>query len=342
MRSSQITIKDLAKELKISASTVSRALKNHPSISEKTKKDVMELAKKLKYKPNTIALSLRSSRSKTLGVIIPEIVHHFFSSVISGIDDVAFKAGYHIMICQSNDNYLREVRGAETLLAARVDGILCSLAKETRKHDHFKNLQDNGIPIVFFDRICKSLETDRVIVDDKKGAFLATEHLILNGCKRIAHYSAPQNLAIGRDRFIGYLEALEKYGIPYEKELVVQCDQHDQALIVTHSMLSMKNPPDGIFAVNDATAAGAMISIKNKGLSIPKDVAVIGFSDGIISKIIEPNLSSIEQHGYEMGCKAAEVLINRLEGIIENYAPQTYQINTELIVRASSLKNDVK
>lgn len=338
MRSSQVTIKDIAKELKISASTVSRSLKNHPSISDKTKKAVVDLAKKLKYKPNTVALSLRSSRSKTLGVIIPQLVHHFFSKVISGIDDVAFKAGYHIMISQSDDDYLREVRGTEALLAARVDGILCSLAKETRKNEHFINLQDNGIPIVFFDRICKSLETDRVIVDDKKGAFLATEHLILNGCKRIAHYSAPQNLAIGRNRFMGYLEALEKYGIAYEKELIVQCDSHNQALSVTHSLLSMENPPDAIFAVNDSTAAGAMISIKNKGLKIPDDVAVIGFSDGIISTIIEPNLSSIEQHGYEMGRKAAEILINRLEGNVENYDPKTHEIKTELVIRDSSLK----
>jgi len=338
MRSSQVTIKDIAKELKISASTVSRALKNHPSISDKTKKAVLELSKKLKYKPNTIALSLRSSKSKTIGVIIPQVVHHFFSKVISGIDDVAYEAGYQIIVNQSNDDYQREVRSTEALLAARVDGVLCSLAKETRKNDHFVNLQDNGIPIVFFDRICKGLETDRVVVDDKNGAFLATEHLILNGCKRIAHYSAPQNLAIGRNRFIGYLEALEKYGIPYDKELVIQCDEHKDAIIATHSMLSLKNPPDGIFAVNDSTAAGAMISIKNKGLRIPEDVAVIGFSDGIISTIIEPNLSSIEQHGYELGCKAAQVLIDRLEGNIENYNPKTYEIKTELIIRDSSRK----
>lgn len=339
MRSSQVTIKDIAKELRISASTVSRALKNHPSISDKTKKAVLELAKKLKYKPNTIALSLRNSRSKTIGVIIPEVVHHFFSKVISGIDDVAFKAGYHIMVTQSNDSYEREVRSTDALLAARVDGVLCSLAKESRKKDHFINLQENGIPLVFFDRICKDLETDRVVVDDKKGAFQATEHLILNGCKRIAHFSAPQNLDIGRNRFIGYLEALEKHGIEYDKQIVIQCDSHEDALVATHSILSLPNPPDGIFAVNDSTAAGAMRSIKNKGLRIPEDVAVIGFSDGIISKIIDPNLSSIEQHGYELGCKAAQVLIDRLEGNIEDYNPKTYEIKTELVIRDSSLKN---
>src|SRR6056300_1099283 len=209
MRSGQVTIKDLAKELGISPSTVSKALKNHPDINKNTRKRVSDLAKKLNYKPNAIALSLRSSRTKTLGLIIPETVHHFFSSVISGIEDVAYDAGYNIMIFQSNESFNREVIATMALMDARVEGILISLSRETRNYDHLANILKNGVPLVMFDRVCDEIKTDKVTVDDFEGAYNAVTHLIRSGCKRIAHLAGPPGLRITDLRRNGYIEALK-------------------------------------------------------------------------------------------------------------------------------------
>ena len=337
MKSSQITIKDIARALNISPSTVSRALKNHPDIREETKVAVSELAAKLKYQPNALALSLKNSRSNTIGVIIPEIVHYFFSSVISGIEDVAYDAGFTVIICQSNEKYDREVANANMLLSHRVDGVLVSISKETTRFDHLIILKEKGLPLVFFDRIVPAIETDQVIIDDEDAAYRATMHLIETGKKRIAHFAGPPNLLIGRDRKNGYIRALKESGLVVDPRLIVEADSFEKALIEANRLLELPNPPDGIFATNDLTAIGAMQSLHKKGVKIPQQVAVIGFSDGRFSGITEPTLSSVDQHGYEMGTMATRILLEQLLNPSVNYTPQTKVLTANLVIRGSSV-----
>lgn len=338
MRSNQVTIKDIARILGISASTVSRALKDHPDINVDTKKAVNELAQKLKYQPNAVALSLKNSRSNTIGVIIPEIVHYFFSSVISGIEDVASQKGFTVIICQSNESYDREVANARTLLSHRVDGILVSVSKETHDFDHFMNLQEGGIPLVFFDRIAPDINADQVIIDDMEASYKATRHLIETGRKRIAHFAGPQTLIIGRDRLQGYLNALTEAGLPIDNRLIIEADTFEKARNAVMELIDSGNVPDGIFAVNDLTAIGAMQTIQKKGFKIPDEISIVGFSDGRFSGITDPNLTSVDQHGYEMGTTAAEMLFNRILSTESIYIPEVKVLNAELIIRGSSLK----
>lgn len=338
MRSNQITIKDIARILGISPSTVSRALKDHPDINADTKKAVNELAGKLKYRPNAVALSLKNSRSYTIGVIIPEIVHYFFSSVISGIEDVASQKGFTVIICQSNESYEREVANARTLLSHRVDGVLVSVSKETHTFDHLVELQEGGIPIVFFDRIAPEIDADQVVIDDLEASYKATRHLIEVGRKRIAHFAGPQNLVIGRDRLQGYLNALTEAGLPIDKRLIIEADTYEKARNAMITMIDAGDIPDGVFAVNDLTAIGAMQTIQKKGYKIPDDISIVGFSDGRLSGITDPNLTSVDQHGYEMGITAAEMLFHRILSTDTHYIPEIKVLNADLIIRGSSLK----
>lgn len=336
MRSGQVTIKDIAKELGISASTVSRALKDHPDISVKTKEAVNTLAKEWNYKPNAVALSLRSSKSHVIGVIIPEIVHHFFSSVISGIEKIAHDAGYNVMIFQSNESFIRETNNVQALLSSRVDGVLVSMSKETKKFDHFRELRSNGIPIVFFDRICNELSSDNVIVDDFAGAFSAVQHLIDTGCKRIAHLSAPQHMLLGQNRQKGYRQALLKNKLPVDDDLVIKCDSFDEAKELVPGLLSLSERPDAIFAVNELTAAGALTVVKKAGLRVPQDISIIGFTDGLVSRVTDPALTTLEQHGQEVGLKATELLLERIKDGGMDYEPVTRVVKTSLVVRDST------
>ncbi len=336
MKSSQVTIKDIARILGISASTVSRALKNHPDISEETRVAVNELAVRLKYQPNAVALSLRQSRSYTIGVIIPEIVHYFFSSVISGIEDVAYDAGFTVIICQSNEKYDREVANARMLLAHRVDGVLVSVSKETTDYSHLTMLQEGKIPLVFFDRIVPGIAADQVVIDDEDAAYKATMHLIKKGRKRLAHFAGPENLLIGRDRKNGFLRALRESGLPADPELIIDADSFEKAHIAINRLLDAENLPDGIFTTNDLTAIGAIQALKKRGISIPGQVAIVGFSDGHFSGITEPALTSVDQHGYEMGTIATRILLGRLVNPQENFVPQTKILIANLIVRGSS------
>ena len=338
MRGSQITIKDIARELKISPSTVSRALKDHPDISEKTKKAVREFAKKYGYRPNPIALSLLQNKSNIIGVVIPEIVHYFFSSVISGIEELASSHGYNVMICQSNESYERELDVVQALSSSRIDGLLISISKHTNNFDHLKNLEKIGIPIVFFDRGCEEIDTHKVVVDDFKGAYLAVEHLIKIGRKRIAHLSGPQNLSIGQLRLDGYKQALLDNKIPYDERLVVNCDSFDESLKITPKLLSLQNPPDAIFAVNDLTAAGTLNVVKRLGLRTPEDIAIVGFSNERISTMTDPTLTTVDQHGYEMGQEAMRLLLKRFSTKIEDFVPYTSEIKTSLVVRESTVR----
>jgi LacI family transcriptional regulator len=343
MKYVQVTIKDIARELGISPSTVSRALKDHPDISPETKKAVNELAEKLNYQPNTVALNLRQSKTNTIGVIIPEIVHFFFSTVISGIEDVAYSAGYNVILAQSNESVEREKTDMKALFNSRVDGMLMSISRETTNYDHIESILSRGVPIVFFDRVYNNPQLSKVLVDDFEGAKEATLHLIDQGCKRIAHLEGPPNLAISTQRLEGYTEALKQHNFPILKELIIPCPlgSLEEGKAATEKLLAMKNPPDAIFASNDPAAMGSMQAIKEKGFKIPQDVAVVGFSNWFFSSMMEPPLTSVDQPGFLMGQEAARLLIRHIDLKEKDDAeptPETKILKTHLIVRASSLK----
>lgn len=338
MHKGQVTIKDIARELGISPSTVSKALKGHPDISSSTKKAVKELVEKWNYKPDPIALSLQSGQSKTIGVIVPEIIHYFFSTVIGGIGDLAYDSGYQVMFCQSNESYEREVNAVETLLSNRVDGILVSITKMTEKFDHLKKIQKAGIPLVFFDRICNEIESDRVVVDDEEGACKAVKHLISMGCRNIVHLSGPPNLMIGKSRKEGYIRALKESNYPVLDSNIIRCDTAEEAKLVIPGFLSGKDVPDGFFAVNDLTAAETMKIVKQYGFNVPNDIAIVGYTSGQIASLTDPPLSSVDQHGYIMGREAIKLLIDRLEKDF-NAPFQTKIIKTELVINGSSLRS---
>lgn len=338
MKVHQVTIKDIAKELGVSISTVSRALKDHPDISPQTKKMVRDLVEKMKYKPNAIALSLRNQRTNIIGVIVPEIVHHFFSSVISGIDEEAVAAGYNVMFFQSNESYDREVLNIQSIINSRADGLLISVAKGTKKFGHIRQLIENNTPVVFFDRACDEIETDKVIVDDFEGAFNAVDYLIKTGCRRIAHYAGPQHLQIAYQRKRGYISALEKNGIKVDEDIVFQCDTYEDAMETTRILMSKSRIPDAIFTVNDMTAVGTLNALKSMGFKVPKDVSIVGFTDGLVSSITDPLLTTVSQHGFEIGKKATEILIKRINDECEVIHPVTEIVKTDLVIRDSTRK----
>jgi DNA-binding LacI/PurR family transcriptional regulator len=336
MKSHQITIKDIARELGVSISTVSRALKDHPDISPETKQLVRDLVEKMKYKPNAIALSLRNRHTRIIGVVVPEIVHHFFSSVISGIDEAAMAAGYNVMFFQSNESYEREILNIQSLINSRVDGVLISVAKGSKKFNHLKQLVENNIPLVFFDRACDEIETDRVIVDDFEGAFNAVDYLIRTGCRRIAHFAGPPHLQIAYLRKRGYISALEKNGLQVDDNLIITCDSYDCALSITRQIMSQPDIPDAIFTVNDETAVGTLNCLKRMGFRVPEDVSIVGFTDGLVSSVTDPLLTTVSQHGFEIGKKAATILIKRITDDCEIITPMVEVVKTDLVIRNST------
>ncbi|SMG18034.1 transcriptional regulator, LacI family [Marivirga sericea] len=341
MKKANITIKDIAKELGVSPSTVSRALKDHPDIGEETKRQINDLAKRLNYQPNTVALSLRQSKTNTLGVIIPEIAHFFFSAVISGIEDIAHDAGYHVIITQSNESFEREVMNTKALFNSRVDGILMSVSRETENYEHLQSLLDYDIPLVFFDRIIDSLNACKVIVNDEQGAYEATTHLIEQGCYRIAHLAGPQNLAISKNRLNGYKAALADNRYMIDDNLIKVCGlgTFEEAESITNEILEYRFPPDAIFANNDVAAYGAMMAIRKKKLRIPEDIAIVGFSNWRFSSLIQPALSSVTQPGFKMGQEATRLLMKQInKGEDEESITETISLKTNLVVRESSKK----
>jgi LacI family transcriptional regulator len=336
MKSKLISINDIARALGISPSTVSRALKDHPDISTETKRVVKEYAEQVNYRPNALALSLKRQRSNTLGLIIPEIVHHFFSSVISGIEELAYAKGYRLIICQSNEDYHREVINTQVLLDNRVDGIFISMSKTTTDHGHFKDLIDSGIPLVFFDRVSEEVETDRVVTADFEGALLATSHLLERGCTKILHLASPQNLLIGRLRLEGYQKALANYAIARNPAFILQCDTRKEVFDMSEQILKLAPEIDGIFAVNDFTAIAAMQLLQENGYRIPDNIAVTGFGNDPIASIASPPLTTVEQRGFEMGRQAVEILIRRIENPSTFIDFQTRVIPVSIEKRASS------
>jgi LacI family transcriptional regulator len=329
-----ITIKDIARELGISPSTVSRALKDHPDISKATRDAVNELAERWNYRPNPIALSLKSGSSKTIGVIIPEVVHYFFSTVISGIEDVLYQRDYNMILCQSNEMWEHEVKNIRTLLSSRVDGILASVTKTTVDFSHYRSILDKDIPLVFFDRAAEELKTDSVVIDDETGAYKAVNHLLRTGKKRIVHLSGPMQLAIARARLNGYLKAMKEYRLTPSEQDIVKCDDIQSAETVVPELLMRTPRPDAFFAVNDLTAAQALMIIKRYGLKIPEEIAIVGFTNSQIATLTDPGLTSVDQKGYEMGKVAATLLIDRIEN--PRNPVQNRIITSELVIRGSS------
>ncbi len=338
-----ITIKDIARELNVSKSTVSRALRDSDEISVETKRKVLELAQRLDYNPNPVALSLLNSQSNDIGVVVPDIANPFFGIVIAGIEDVAFAQGYHVVIYQSHDNYEREVLNVKHIYNRRKDGLLISVASNTKDYSHFRNLHERGFPIVFFDRICEEIDTHKVMVDDFEGAYKATEHLIQQGCQRIAHVAGPSHLLISRRRLNGYRAALLDYGQTISDELIVYSEyKTQQALEVTKRLLTdFSARPDGIFASSDNIAIGCHAGIMSLGLMMPSDIALVGFSDLPMAALLNPPLSSVAQPAFEMGRSAAELLINLIKNPNEGMVPITNVLKTTLIERKSSAKKQV-
>lgn len=342
MKLEQATIKDIARELNVSSSTVSRALKDYPGISEETKIKVKEMAKKLNYRPNAIALSLRKSRSFTIGVIVPEVVHFFFSTVISGIEEVANSRGYTVILTQTNEKLSREKTSVETMLSNQIDGFLVSYSKETTDFDHFTHLLEKGYPIVFFDRIPDIPSAIRVIVDDYSGAYQATKHLLSQGYKNVLHLAGPSNLKISQERTRGYLDALSEFGIKANPSWVVECTHgtQEEANRLTSILLKTLNPcPDAIFANNDMAAVGALMACKAAGYSVPEDIGIVGFSNWQFCSMVEPSLSSVAQPGFRMGMTATQLLLDLIEKkkSVEEYQ-EPVVLSTELLIRKSSVR----
>ncbi len=334
MNKPQITIKDIARALHVSPSTVSRALKDNPDISRETRELIHAYANEHHYKPNVLAVNLRSSSSNTIGVIVPQLVHHFFSCVLSGIEKMATDAGYNILLAQSNESYEQEVKIVHSFLAARVCGVIASLAKETSQYDHYQELLDHNIPIVFYDRICTGLKTERVVVDDYAGSFAAVEYMIQTGCKRILFYGADPHLEITKNRRNGYLDAMKKYKIPVDDSMIKLCDTRERAIAITPDLIEGENRPDGFFAINDETASGILYACKRAGIKVPDEVSICGFTDGAIAQNTDPKLTTVEQHGEEVGRMAFSILAGKLED--SDGQSNNKIVRTNLVVRGTT------
>ncbi|MBP6182756.1 LacI family DNA-binding transcriptional regulator [Flavobacterium sp.] len=337
-----ITLKEIATKLGISITTVSKALKDYPDVSAKTKQAVIDLAQNLHYTPNSFAVNLRTKESKTIGLIIPEVVHHFFSNVVNAIIDEAEKNGYLVIILQSNESLELEKKQVELLIKKRVDGIIISLSNESNNDDHLKEIINRKIPFVMFDKINKLISCSKVIIDDQKAAFNAVQHLIDTGCKKIAHIRGPLNPQNSIDRYIGYKKALEKNNIPFDTKLVYTCENvaFQEGLDFAKQIIKDHPDIDGIFAVTDLVAVGVLSYLNDSKIKIPDQVAVIGFSNWFMSQVLTPKLSTIDQPSHEMGIKSFNLLLEEMnchkEGI--PFTPRTIELDTSVIIRESSIR----
>jgi len=331
------TLKDLAQELNLSVSTVSRALQNHPAISKKTIKRTMELAEKMGYFPDAVAKSLKNKSSRTIGVIVPEIRHFFFSSTIDGIEDETYKEGFTIMVAKSNEDLEREVLNTEGLISNRVAGIIASISQSTTQGLHFKRIIARGIPLVFFDRILEDIQVSKVISNDFESAYKTVTHLIEAGYSRIAHLAGPEHLKISQKRLGGYKQALEDHGLEIDPDLIFCCHLSEESGAKgAKSLLALNPRPDAICCVNDPVAVGVYQQLRHAGLKIPDDVGVTGFSNNPITSMLSPTMTTIDQHGYEMGRKAAKILLEEIHNKRPVTKDQTILIEGELIVRQST------
>ncbi len=337
----ETTLKQIAETLGISITTVSKALKNYPDVSEKTKKSVLDLANSLQYTPNSFAVNLRTKESKTIGLIIPEVVHHFFSSVVNGIIAEAEKNGYLVIILQSNESLELEKKQVELLINKRVDGIILSLSNESNDDFHLKEIIRREIPLVQFDKIAKLIPSSKVIINDQKAAFEATEHLIQKGCKKIAHIRGPINPQNAIDRFLGYKKALEKNNIPFDSKLVYTCKNvtFEEGKEFAEQIIKDHPDVDGIFVITDLVAVGVLAYFNENNIKVPQQVKIIGFSNWFMSQVITPKLSTVDQPSYEMGVQSFSLLLEEMNANKEmkTFTPKTIELTTTVIERESSI-----
>jgi len=337
-----VTIYDIAEKLKISPTTVSRGLKDHPAIKKETKKRIREMALKMGYQNNTFASNLRSRKTNTIGIIIPRINSAFMSSVISGVEQVVNSNGYNLIISQSQEQYHKEVASATTMFHSRVDGLLVSLASDTEKNQHFESFLLKKIPVVFFDRIFDHPDCTNIVIDNSRAGYDAVKHLLDLGCKRIALITGNLNRNVYADRLKGYQMALAERQISFDESLVIvsSANLNEQSgLDAAQKILQMNPRPDGVFAANDTSAVACMLGLQDAGIEVPNEVAVVGFNNDPISLIVRPRLTTINYPGYEMGKIAATTLINTLNKPAERNLT-TIVLKHELIVRESSKRTN--
>lgn len=337
----EITIYDLAKELNLSAATVSRALKNHHAINKNTKKRIIEKAEELGYRHNNFASNLRNKKTHTIGIIVHELNSNFITSVLAGIEKVTTAAKYDIIIAHSSESYEKETANALNLFHKRVDGVIASLSFDTKNLDHFQVFTNRGIPVIFFDRVEENSESTKVIIDNYKSGYQATHHLIEQGCKKIVMVTANLNRNVYAQRFKGYKDALFDNNIAFDENLLLIKDLSERCGVeAAMQILKMTPLPDGAFITNDFSAAVCMQTLKENGINIPGDIAVVGFNNDAISKIVEPQLTTINYPGIDIGEIAATNLINHLKGVSNIAQTNTIVVRSDLIIRKSSLKKN--
>jgi len=338
--SKPVTIKDIAKKFKCSPSTVSRALNNHPVINEDTRKNLQEYARKVGYQRNQVSLNLLNKKTASIGVIVPTINNYYESAIIEGIDAVLQPLGYSLNICVTNEQYMLELGYIEKLLSNRVEGIFVSVSQETYDaghYEHFENVYKRNLPLIFIDREYEGFGAGSVTIDDYHGAFAAVEHLINSGRKRIAHLKGPNGMAVAEQRFKGYSECLKKYGFAEDESLIINTNfKVESATQPVTRLLELTEPPDAIFCVNDQVAIGAMKVIRDKGLSVPEDIAIAGFDDSPISGYIYPSLTSVARPGRKIGMEAARIFLNYEEAAEKENIAEHIVLPSELIIRGSS------
>lgn len=333
----KITLKKIAKEFDVSISTVSKALKDSREISMDLKEKIQAFAKLYHYKPNSLAVRLQNQKTKMIGVVVPDIVHHFFSTVIQGIEEVTAERGYNVMVCLSNESFKKEVINIDMFTNGSVDGLIASIAKETLENQNFKHFDDlieDDFPLVMFDRVHEQSKCDMVIIDDVSGARNATNHLIEIGCKKIALITTPLHVTVGTLRRKGYVNSIQNHNMEVDKNLIVEINEKENIKEQIEELFDTITP-DGIFAVNEVYAVTAMNIAKERGLKVPEDISVIGFTDGPISQLALPPVTTVAQHGYTMGKQAAELLLKRIESK-EDAAPQKIVLSTNLKIRKST------
>lgn len=335
----EVTIYDIARHLKISAATVSRGLKDHPAISKQTKKKIAEAAKNLGYRSNTFASSLRSKKTNTIGVIVPRLNSYFMSSVLAGMEDAASKEGYNLIISQSLESAEKEIGNAETMFNKRVDGLLVSLAYDTKNIDHFSPFFKKDIPVIFFDRVHPLSDTTVIVIDNFQAAYEAVSHLIAQGCRRIMHLAGNNLRNVYAERIRGYQQALKDNNIPYDDKLMFTSNLSEESgTKAAGYIIGMKKRPDAVFSANDTAAAFCMLKLKEEGISIPGEIAFVGFNNDPISKVVEPHLTTVNYSGHAMGKAAVTRLTEHLSGVSSLKNTRSIVLRSDLIIRNSSLK----
>lgn len=343
MKNAPVTIKAIAQELNISLSTVSRALRGMPEVHADTRAAVHRLAAELDYQPNQLAKNLAHSRTRTIGVIVPNLGYHFFSAMLNSIEEAAMQAGYSVLVCQSNESHLREIINIQNLLRGQVEGFIISLARDTTNFEHVERLIRKGFPLVLFDRYAEGIEASKVIVNNHQAAFNVAEHLIEQGCQRIGFLAGPPNLLISNQRLSGFRAALAQHGMSVNEEYVLHCDYtQENAIAQTLRLMSLPQPPDGLLVVSDRVAFPAMFALQQKGVRIPDDLAIASFNNEPFAALQSPSLTSVSQPIQEMGIETVRLLLRQLDAESDLPPLETKILDTQLIVRESSLRKKVK